>query len=156
MNTKLCITPLDIYKLQSEKNNCKQYKGVISMNKCLSLIYTFILFSLSCCVSISHPMWSLKKGTKGGLDSREQKNRVSEQLTVNRCYHDCQNSSKLLLYSDRSWISRFATCQLISCDCKILQSTSPAGKIHHSLSSLLPKPAISGKHELVRVCANCE
>lgn len=50
--------------------------------------------------------------------------------------YECQNMSKLLLYNDRSWISRFATCQLISRDWKNLHKTSPAGKIHHSLSSL--------------------
>ena len=43
---------------------------------------------------------------------------------------------KSLLYNDQSWISRFATCQLISRDWKNLHKTSPAGKIHHSLSSL--------------------
>lgn len=72
--------------------------------------------------------------------TREEEGNGGKKLMLNYMlwtyHHDCQNSSKSLLYKDRSWISRLATCQLMSWDWNNLHKTNPAGKIHHSLSSL--------------------
>lgn len=96
------------------------------MNECLTLIifffffWVFFYFLLFLRPRVNHSASTLKRYWKIML----------------KYHHDCQKSSKSLLYNERSWISKFATCQLTSWDWKILHRTSPAGKIHHSLSSL--------------------
>jgi hypothetical protein len=100
--------------------------------ECSHYLYFFFLSIFYSYICVSHLPSALKKHTKG----EEKEPSLSMWNMSLTYYHDCQNSSKSLLYSERSWISRFATCQFISWDCKILHTTSPAGKIHHSLSSL--------------------
>lgn len=88
--------------------------------------------------------WTVNKGNLLALLSanlQPKKKQRSLHLPMSVCcqwtiYHDCQNKFGSLLYNERSWISRFATCQSISRAWMHLQSTSPVGNSHHQLSSL--------------------
>lgn len=87
--------------------------------------------------------WTVNKGNLLALLSAnlQPKKQRSLHLPMSVCcqwtiYHDCQNKFGSLLYNERSWISRFATCQSISRAWMHLQSTSPVGNSHHQLSSL--------------------
>lgn len=114
--------------------------GYINISAYLSLFYFFSLSQFIFNTFLLLPAYVTHSYCQNSIEElyyKRAKNRVNvaEHSPVKN-YQDCQNSSKSLLYKERSWISRLATCQLISCDWKILHKTRLAGKIHHSLSSL--------------------
>lgn len=112
------IPKLNLY-IEGETSAINFTKG-LSNNEWLPHL-TFFLFAIHL---LSERLSTLTDHTK-----------LNKSLNV---FQDCQNNSKSLLYNERSWISRFATCWLIRRDWTSLQSTSPVGKIHHSFSSLHP------------------
>lgn len=123
-----------IYKMRYKrlhKRSATQKNGIYPrpnnfFYSCCFLFLFFFLFPYKFFVSL---IVAQEQHTKN-LNTRARDRKIDVMT------YDCQNTSKSELYNERSCISKFATCQLISRDWRHLHKSNPTGKIHHSLSSM--------------------